>query len=345
MNILFYPFAGLYWLVTYIRNKFFDWGLLHSKSYKKPIICVGNLSVGGTGKSPFVIYLIGLLKDSHLIGIMSRGYGRKTKGYQFANYETTYEEIGDEPMQFFERFKNKIIVGVDEKRVHGIDNLIKDFNPDLFILDDAFQHRYVKAGLYILLTDYNHPYYEDHILPLGRLREGQYGTKRAQIVVVTKCPHDLTQDEKNSIEKKLKLQPYQSLFFSTIIYEKRVISLNRTLAVDDILSYSILLVTGIAKYQDILDYAEEKFSTVTHLKFKDHHNFSKSDVDEIGKTYLNLKGNAIILTTEKDFTRLKHFQLLKDILFYLPINVKLDKPEEFKKLINKYVDKNSNLNL
>ncbi|MCO6564898.1 MAG: tetraacyldisaccharide 4'-kinase [Apibacter sp.] len=337
MKIFLYPFAGLYWLITYIRNKFFDWGLLQSKSYKKPIITVGNLSVGGTGKSPFVIYLIDLLKDSHLIGVMSRGYGRKTKGFHFANYTTSYEAIGDEPMQFFLRFKNKIIVGVDEKRIHGIDNLIKDFNPNLFILDDAFQHRYVKAGLYILLTDYSHPYYEDQILPLGRLREGKYGAKRAQIVVVTKCPEDLADENKRVIERKLNLQPYQSLFFSTIIYEKQIISSTLTLPIDNLLSYHILLVTGIAKYQDILEFAEEKFSSVTHLQFKDHHNFSESDIVEIEKTYQNLNEKAIILTTEKDFMRLKHFQQIKDFLFYLPINIKLDRPEEFKKLINKFV--------
>lgn len=336
MKIFLYPFAGLYWLITYIRNKFFDWGLLQSKSYKKPIISVGNLSVGGTGKSPFVIYLIGLLKESHLIGIMSRGYGRKTKGFHFANYTTSYEDIGDEPMQFFLRFKNKIIVGVDEKRVHGIDNLIKDFNPDIFILDDAFQHRYVKAGLYILLTDYSHPYYEDYIMPLGRLREGRYGAKRAHIIIVTKCPENLAEEDKRSIERRLELQPYQSLFFSTIIYEKRIISSTLTLPIDDLLSYHILLVTGIAKYQDILEFVEEKFSSVTHLQFKDHHNFSESDIIEIEKTYQNLNVKSIILTTEKDFMRLKHFQQLKDFLFYLPINIKLDRPEEFKKLIDKF---------
>lgn len=336
MKIFLYPFAGLYWLVTYIRNKFFDWGLLHSKSYKKPIITVGNLSVGGTGKSPFVIYLIGLLKDTHLIGVLSRGYGRKSKGFHFANYTTSYEDIGDEPMQFFLRFKNKIIVGVDEKRAHGIDNLIKDFNPDLFILDDAFQHRYVKAGLNILLTDYSHPYYEDHILPVGRLREGRYGARRAQIVVVTKCPENLDEENKKTIERKLKLQPYQSLFFSTIIYEKQVISSTLTLPIDDLLSYQILLVTGIAKYQDILEFAESKFSSVTHLQFKDHHNFSEADIVEIEKAYQKLDGKAVILTTEKDFMRLKHFQQLQEILFYLPINIKLDRPEEFKKLLTKF---------
>ncbi|MDR2123179.1 MAG: tetraacyldisaccharide 4'-kinase [Flavobacteriaceae bacterium] len=337
MNILLYPFAGLYGFITYIRNKFFDWGIYWSKSYDKPMIVVGNLSVGGTGKSPFVIYLIELLKDSKLIGIMSRGYGRKTKGYQFANYETSFEDIGDEPMQFFERFRNRVVVGVDEKRSHGIDNLIKDFNPDIFVLDDAYQHRRVKAGLYILLTDYRHPYYEDHLLPLGRLREGRYGAKRAQVVVVTKCPEDLSEGDKKIIERKLKLQPNQSLFFSTIVYAKRIISLNFSFNIDEISNYNILLITGIAKYYDVLEFAKQKFASVTHLNFKDHHNFSEADVKNIEKAYQNIAGNSIILTTEKDYMRLKHFQQLKNNLFYIPINIKLDKPEEFKKLLYTYV--------
>ncbi|MDR1876518.1 MAG: tetraacyldisaccharide 4'-kinase [Flavobacteriaceae bacterium] len=337
MKILLYPFAVLYGLVTYIRNKFFDWRIFRSKSYKKPVIAVGNLSVGGTGKSPFVIYLIGLLKDTKLIGVMSRGYGRKTTGYHFANYETGFEDIGDEPMQFFERFRNRIIVGVDEKRTHGIDNLIKDFNPDIFILDDAYQHRYLRAGLYILLTDYHYPYYEDYLLPLGRLREGRYGAKRARIVVVTKCPETLTEEDKKMIERRLKLRPYQALFFSSIIYEKRVVSYNSSFAIEEISQYNILLITGIAKFYDILDFAEEKFASVVHLKFKDHHNFSESDIKNIEKAYQNIKGDSIILTTEKDYMRLKHFQQLRNSLFYLPINIELDKPEEFKSLIYNYV--------
>ncbi len=337
MKILLYPFAGLYWLITYMRNKFFDWKILRSKSYIKPVIVVGNLSVGGTGKSPFVIYLIGLLKDEYLVGVVSRGYGRKTRGYHFANYETTFEDIGDEPMQFFQRFRNRIVVGVDEKRVEGISNLIKDFNPNVFILDDAYQHRYVKAGLYILLTDYSRPYYDDYLLPLGRLREGRYGARRAQIVVVTKCPDTITDENKKIVERKLKLQPYQSLFFSRIIYEKKVVSFNFSLVIDEIIHYNILLVTGIAKFHDILDFAEQKFASVTHLKYKDHHNFSEADVENIEKAYQSIKGDSIILTTEKDYMRLKHFQQLENNLFYLPINIELDKPEEFKKLLFKYL--------
>ncbi len=338
MKILLYPFAGLYWLITFIRNKLFDWGIFRSKNYDRPVIAVGNLSVGGTGKSPFVIYLIGLLKDHFLIGIMSRGYGRKTQGYHFANYETSFEDIGDEPMLFFERFRNRIVVGVDEKRVAGINNLIKDFNPDIFILDDAYQHRYVKAGMYILLTDYSLPYYKDYLLPLGRLREGRYGARRAQIVVVTKCPDEITEEDKKLIERKLRLQPHQSLFFSKIIYEKRVISYNFSLAVEEITNYHILLVTGIAKIEDILHFTEQKFASVTHLKYKDHHNFSEADIEEIEQTYQSIKGDSIILTTEKDYMRLKHFQQLRNNLFYLPINIELDKPEEFKNVLFKFFE-------
>jgi tetraacyldisaccharide 4'-kinase len=240
-------------------------------------------------------------------------------------------------MQFFERFRNKIVVGVDEKRTHGIDNLIKDFNPDIFILDDAFQHRYIKAGLYILLTDYHKPYYEDRLLPVGHLREGRYGAKRAQIVVVTKCPETLTEEDRKIIERKLKLQPHQSLFFSTVVYEKQIISFNFTQDIDKISHYNILLVTGIAKFRGILDFANQKFASVTHLEFKDHHNFSQADIKNIEKAYQSIRVDSIILTTEKDYMRLKHFQQLKGHLFYLPINIELDRPEEFKKLIYGYV--------
>lgn len=340
MKILLYPFASIYWLVTYIRNKFFDWGFLRSKKFNKPVIVVGNLNVGGTGKSPFVIYLIELLKDKGLIGVISRGYGRKTKGYFFANYKTTFEQIGDEPMQFFERFRNKIVVGVDEKRVHGINNFIKDFNPDIFILDDAFQHRYVKAGLYILLTDYHSPYYEDHLLPLGRLREGVYGAKRAKIVVVTKCPEFLSSEEKKIIERKLKLQTYQSLFFSKIVYEDKIKSYNFTLNIKDISHYKVLLVTGIANCNNILDFVEQHFKSIIHLQFKDHHNFTEFDIENIQKSYQKIKGDRIILTTEKDYMRLKYFHQFRDNLYYLPINIELDRPEEFSKLVNSYLKKN-----
>lgn len=342
MKILLYPFAGLYALIAYVRNKFFDWGFIRSKKFNKPVIVVGNLNVGGTGKSPFVIYLIELLKDKGLIGVISRGYGRKTTGYHFANYESTFELIGDEPMQFFERFRNKIVVGVDEKRVEGINNFIKDFNPDIFILDDAFQHRYVKAGLYILLTDYSHPYYKDHLLPLGRLREPINGAKRAKIIVVTKCPDSITEEEKKVIERKLKLKSYQALFFSKIVYEENVKSYNFTLNIKDIANYKILLVTGIAKYYDILDFAEKNFKSIVHLQFKDHHNFTESDIENIEREYQNISGDSIILTTEKDYMRLKYFHQLRNNLFYLPINIKLDKPEEFSELINSYLIKKGN---
>ncbi|TWP23161.1 tetraacyldisaccharide 4'-kinase [Apibacter muscae] len=340
MKIILLPFSGLYWLGTFIRNKFFDWGILQSKKYKKPVIAVGNLSVGGTGKSPFVIYLIDLLKDKYLMGILSRGYGRQTKGYQFANYETTFEDIGDEPMQFFERFRNKIVVGVDEKRIRGIKNMLKDFNPDLFILDDAFQHRYVKAGLNILLTDYSKPYYEDEVLPAGRLREGKYAAKRAQIVIVTKCPDSFTEKERDRIQSKLNLQPSQALFFSRIVYENRVISSNYSFKLENLVNFHILLITGIAKYNEILSFSEQNFETVTHLNFKDHHNFTNADIQVIEKKYKEISGNKMILTTEKDYMRLKHFQQIKNYLFYLPISIEIDRAEDFEKLILNYINKN-----
>lgn len=340
MKIFLYPLAGLYWLITFFRNKFFDWGYLRSKKYKAPIIAVGNLSVGGTGKSPVVIYLCNILEKYGLIGVVSRGYGRLTQGYHFANYNTTYQDIGDEPTQIFERFRNKIVVGVAEKRTEAIDNLIHDFHPRFFVLDDAFQHRYVNASHYILLTDYNKRYSSDKILPLGRLREGKYGAKRADIVIVTKCPEFPSEEEKNNIKIELKIQAYQHLFFSKIVYNPKIFSTYYRLQISELADYNILLITGIAKHEEILAFSQEKFATVTHLKFNDHHSYNTSDLENIETEYDKIPEKKLILTTEKDYMRLKLYNQLKHDLFYLPIDLEIDRPEEFKNLIVKYATKN-----
>jgi len=338
MNIFLYPLAVLYWFITLIRNKFFDWGILYSRKYEKPVIAVGNLSVGGTGKSPFTIYLVDMLKDDFFIGVVSRGYGRKTKGYHFANYKSKYQDIGDEAMQIFERFRNKIVVGVDEKRTRGISLINKEFDPQLFILDDAFQHRYVHAGLYILLTDYRFPYYKDRILPLGRLREGRYGARRADIIVITKCPDELSLAEIVEIKTNLKLKSHQSLFFSKIAYAKEVISHNFKLEIAKLEENNVLLITGIAKFEEILAFCGEKYNSVTHMNFQDHHDYLNEDVEKILEAFNQLPEPKLIITTEKDYMRLRHYQQLLSDLFFLPIKVQLDRPEEFKKRIFKYLD-------
>jgi len=201
MNLIRYfifPVAPIYHFVTWVRNKLYDLGLKKSTSYNFPVICVGNLSVGGTGKSPMIEYLIHLLKDEYKIATLSRGYKRKTTGFLIADQYADADTVGDEPFQFYSKFKNKITVAVDEDRNHGIQELrSSDDSPEVILLDDAFQHRKVKAGLNILLTTYKQPYFKDFALPTGNLREPRTGAHRADIIVITKCPNILTKDEKN----------------------------------------------------------------------------------------------------------------------------------------------------
>ena len=198
----FYPLAVVYHLITAIRNKMYDFGIFKSVRFRVPIIGVGNLSVGGSGKSPMVMYLAKLLSNNFRMGILSRGYGRKTKGYYIVNYESNYQMVGDEAMQLFQRFKNKFVIAVCEDRVKGAKKIIADMDLELLVLDDSYQHRAIKPGFNILLTDYNEPYFNDFLLPAGDLRESRNGSKRADIIMVTKCPKDLTQEqEQNYIAK------------------------------------------------------------------------------------------------------------------------------------------------
>lgn len=192
-----YPFSPIYHLVTGIRNKMYNWGLMKSVKFRTPIINVGNLSVGGSGKSPMVMYLAELLSKDFRTGVLSRGYGRQTKGYGVTNYDSNYKTVGDEAMQLFERFKNRFVITVCEDRVFGAKKVISDMDLDVLILDDAYQHRAIKAGFNILMTDYNDPYFKDYILPAGDLRESRKGANRADVIMVSKCPDNLT-EEKNS---------------------------------------------------------------------------------------------------------------------------------------------------
>ena len=214
-----YPVSWIYGAVVVMRNKLFDWGIFRSKSFDVPVICVGNLAVGGTGKTPHTEYLIKLLRDKYQVAVLSRGYKRRTKGYVLATPQCTAKTIGDEPYQMYTKFSS-VTLAVDEKRCHGIEKLLKLKEPstDVILLDDAFQHRHVKAGLNILLTDYHRLFCDDTLLPAGRLREPVSGKNRAQIVIVTKCPQDIKPIDYNIITKRLNLYPYQRLFFSSFRY-------------------------------------------------------------------------------------------------------------------------------
>ena len=326
---IFFPIVPIYYVVTSLRNKLFDLNVFKSKSYNLPVICVGNLSVGGTGKTPMIEYLIRLLKDDNTLATLSRGYKRSTSGFKLANGKTKVDEIGDEPYQFHQKFQD-ILVAVDENRQHGIDELLKlDNSPEVILLDDAFQHRKVKAGFNILLTTYSNLYADDIMLPTGDLREPRKGAERADIVVVTKCPTCISDIEKNSIRNKLNLNDNQSLFFSSIAYEDSVFNDNETHTVSELKDKDFTLVTGIANSKPLVDYLKSESLNFEHLNYKDHYNFTGKDLE-----FLNQK--QLIITTEKDFVRLNN-QLTKAKLFYLPIKVEIDNANEFNKLVMEFV--------
>jgi tetraacyldisaccharide 4'-kinase len=315
MNLLrkiLFPFAILYGLITSIRNFLFDKDILKSYTFDLPIIAVGNLSVGGTGKTPQIEYLIRLLSDKYKIATLSRGYKRQSKGFILADSTSNAAILGDEPFQFYQKFKN-IQVAVDANRKNGIEQLLSQpEKPEIILLDDAFQHRKVKAGFYILLTSYGDLYSDDFMLPTGNLRESKSGAQRANIIIVTKCPSDLSLDEQNKIKTKLKPTINQELYFTFIDYDDFVYSENQTLKVSEIQTVDKLLLAGIAKPEPFFAYLQNTNDVC--LTFPDHHHFTEKDI-------LNIKNkskNKIVITTEKDFVRLKG-SIPSEQLFYLPI--------------------------
>jgi tetraacyldisaccharide 4'-kinase len=338
MNLLrklLFPFAIIYGIVTYFRNLFYDIGWFQSHSFKIPIIAVGNLSVGGTGKSPQIEYLIRLLlQNNYKIATLSRGYKRKSKGFVLADQYQNAQTLGDEPFQFYRKFP-EISVAVDVNRVEGIQKLMQKSNPQVVLLDDAFQHRKVKAGFYVLLTAFDDLFSDDWVLPMGNLREFSCGKNRANLVVVTKCPPDITDSKKRQIASKLHLKPDQSLFFSKIQYDSFVLSAHAQFAVQDIIKQPKVLLAGIAKPDSFFAYLHQPNDIC--LTFSDHHDFSESDIENILKT----ASNKPIVTTEKDFVRLVG-SIPTDQLFYLPIQSQfLQDGDLFDQIILNYVESNS----
>ncbi len=315
MNLLrklLFPFAVLYGAVTGIRNFLFDKGILQSYSFKLPVIAVGNLSLGGTGKSPQIEYLIRLLSSKYKVATLSRGYKRESKGFVLAKANATAGLLGDEPYQFFRKFKN-IQVAVDSDRKNGINQLLSQAEiPEVILLDDAYQHRKVKAGMYVLLTAYGDLYATDWMLPTGNLRESRSGAERAAVVVVTKCPPDLSSQEQKEIQKKLKLRDNQQLYFTAIGYDDKVYGEASTYSVAEILKTEKVLIAGIAKPEPFFNHL--KNTNDVCVSFPDHHNFSEKEIEEIKK----IAQNKIIITTEKDYVRLQG-RLAIEQLFYLPI--------------------------
>lgn len=320
-RLLLLPFALLYGLVIAIRNWLYNKKIMRSVAFNFPLICVGNLSVGGTGKSPMVEYLITLLQPHFKVATLSRGYKRKTKGYGLANETTTALEIGDEPMQFHLKFPG-IAVAVGEERLVAVPQLLHDRpETEVIILDDAFQHRAIQAGLNILLTDYNNPFYNDWFLPTGDLRDERRSYKRAHIIVVTKCPVALSAEEKLKMQKQIKLQKEQHLFFTAIQYGQPYHIVTKQPA-SITQQQEILLVCGIANPQPLKDFLTAHVASFTELRYNDHHIFTIDDLKEIRKKFEQLGGsNKLILTTEKDAVRLLKFSgELQDLpLYVLPV--------------------------
>lgn len=310
---ILFPFSLLYGAITSLRNFLYNKNILKSTEFALPIIAVGNLSVGGTGKTPMVEYLVRLLSPKHDLVTLSRGYKRTSKGYLLADVGTKMEDIGDEPFQYFSKFKN-IHVAVDANRVEGVANTLKLLpNTNLIILDDAFQHRKIKAGFYILLTSFDDLFFNDFLLPAGNLRESRSGVQRADVVIVTKCPSNLSVEKQNEIKKKIKVNP-ENVFFSTIQYSTEIFSQKEKLKLEELAS-DFIAVAGIAKPNYFYNYLQ--CSQENCLTFPDHHSFSERDLEKI----INKAKGKKIITTEKDYMRLQG-RLPDNQLYYVPIEVR-----------------------
>lgn len=328
------PLSWIYGGIMALRNWLFDNKVLSQSEYDVSVVSVGNITVGGTGKTPHVEYILSCMASDYNIAVLSRGYKRKTRGFLMANSHSTPESIGDEPLQIYRKFGMRVKVAVCEKRKKGICELLRQY-PDIqmILLDDAFQHRYVKPRVSILLTDHSHPIYKDRILPLGRLRESWRQVERADMVVVTKCPDSMQPIDYRLFSKDLEIRPYQGLYFSTISYgsimpvypddEPYNVNLS-ALTHDD----SVLLLTGIANPRNFVRYFRNYPFKATVCHYDDHHDFSRKDIADIEKKFNSLTGKRkMILTTEKDAVRLAYNPYvphrLKQLMYYLPISVRM----------------------
>lgn len=344
------PLSWLYGFGVNFRNQLFELGLLRSRSFDLPVISVGNITVGGTGKTPHVEYLIRLLKDHVKVAVLSRGYKRKTHGYVLADDDTTQRDIGDEPFQMKRKF-NDIHVAVDRNRCAGINHLTHDpatSDTDVVLLDDAFQHRYVRPGINILLVDYHRLIIYDRLLPAGRLREPLSGKHRADIVIITKCPKTLSPINFRVLIKAMDLFPFQSLYFTTLTYDPlKALYRDEQLPLDKLKDRHVLLLTGIASPQQMIHDLQPYTSNIESLAFGDHHSFTCRNQRTINERFEALPEPRIIVTTEKDATRLQNTtdlsEEVKKHLYVLPVRISFmqDQGELFNEKILSYVRKNS----
>ena len=350
--LLLYPFALLYGLVVWFRNMLFDYHFLKSREFPIPIISVGNITVGGTGKTPLIEYIIGILRNENNVATLSRGYMRKTREFILAGNDSTVTEIGDEPVQIKQKFP-EVHVAVDRRRVNGIQQLMEKIpDMDVILLDDAFQHRYVNPGLSILLIDFNRPLSQDSLLPAGRLREQAYERRRANIILITKCPDRLKPIERRLIVKDLKLYPFQHLFFTKIKYgNPRPVfeGWGQTMNLNNIKTSKphILMVTGIANPRLYKKHLRGISTRITEITFPDHHDYSEKDIIRITQVFEGLQGaDRYIFTTEKDAMRLRNFTNIEypvqKSMYYIPVGIDFlnEDTENFNAQIKNYVRSN-----
>lgn len=348
-----YPLSFLYGIGVRTRNYLFDWGVLRSRSFDVPIISIGNITVGGTGKTPHTEYLIKLLKKEFKVAVLSRGYKRKSKGFLLIDSSTPTRLAGDEPYQIKQKFPD-IYMAVDKDRCHGIEQLSEESiapGTEVILLDDAYQHRYVQPGINILLIDYHRLICDDALLPAGRLREPANGKHRANIVIVTKCPTHIKPMDYRIISKQLDLYPYQQLYFSSLKYGKLTPVFNVEMKSRSLLSLSsdekVILLTGIASPKQMIQDLKSYTSEVESLIFDDHHDFTKEDIKLLKKRFDSMPGDKkIIITTEKDAARLIDLPYLdddlKEHLYSLPIEIDFlqNQQDNFNQNIIGYVRKN-----
>jgi tetraacyldisaccharide 4'-kinase len=353
-NILLYPFSVIFGIITLVRNLMYNTGFLHSHEFNLPVICIGNITIGGTGKTPHCEYLVDLLKEKFKVVVLSRGYMRKSRGFLIATPGVNQSDLGDEPLQIFRKHPD-VTVAVDADRVRGIRSIL-DQRPEteVIILDDGFQHRRLKPGFSILLTDFNRLMLYDHLLPYGELRERLNNMYRANIILVTKCPPDLPPIKRRLIAMEFNKAPYQNIYFTTFEYRPpiKVFPDNEVIQNNIFPSASrgktgIVLVTGIANPTPFKDYLQNLCCEIVHFAFPDHHRFSQNDILKIEDAYYTLKSDVkYIITTEKDAVRLREFTNItvqcKRSFYYFPIGVSFlnDDTEEFNNLILEYVREN-----
>ncbi len=338
----------MYWLVVATRNKLYDWGIFKSKEFSMPILVLGNITVGGTGKTPHTELLVNMLSEEFTVAVLSRGYKRKTRGFRYVKSSSTVAEAGDEPLQMKRKFSD-VTFAVEANRVKGIERLKRDIKElDVVLLDDAFQHRKLKPSLSIVLIDYNHPLHKDRMLPWGRLRDTRSQLKRADVIIITKCPSNLNPLEMKLLEKDAQLRPYQRLYLSTFRYGNPLpLFSDEAMELPDIAFFSsVLALTGIANPAPFVNHVSQMVAKVEPLEFPDHHRFTKKD---IGKIVQAAKKHDVVFTTEKDAMRLQELSLpeeLKQRLFYIPIEVEIiNGNDKLTKYITDYVRKNKRNNI